>query len=84
MGPDEIEFPQEVTFRVIAKDHPLLVGELRDTMQRYGIESTPRIGNRSANGTYQTWLIDATMPNLATMRSVLVALRALQGVRMVL
>lgn len=83
MNPEDIEFPQSVTIRIICEDRPEVLPALFTHAEEKGF-GRPKEGNHSANGRYLTWLVDATFADLQTMRSSYEALKEVDGVRMVL
>lgn len=84
MNPEDIEFPVNLTLRIIAKDDPTVTAAIQAAARDRNLISPLTQGNQSASGTYVTHHIDATFTDLQQMRATFAAIGAVEGVRMVL
>lgn len=77
-------FPAECHFKVIAYDLPAMHQDLTRALRSAGIREPLSPGNRSAAGTYITYNVSIRVGTYEEMRSIDQALRAVEGVRLVL
>lgn len=83
-GDQEITYPVEVHYRIIAKAELRVDQEVKKTAARLGLSEKLVAGNRSAAGTYRTWNLSVQVESPARMSEIDRRFRAVDGVKMVL
>lgn len=83
-GGEQIEFPVQVHFRIIAKADLKVERDVKKVAARLGLSEQLIPGNRSAAGTYRTWNLSALVESKARMSEIDRLFRAVDGVKMVL
>ena len=86
LTPDEREalFPAECHFKVIARDEDGVAESLHRALLSLQVEAPLSAGNSSAAGTYITYNLSLLIETHARMLEIDAALRAVDGVKMVL
>ncbi len=79
----DLNFPLLCNFRIIAQDNPKMPGQLEVAMLQLGIASLLKKSNTSANGKYVTFQFDFMVTKKEEMEKIDIALRSVEGVRMV-
>lgn len=79
-----LEFPLTWHGRVVTHAGACSAADLICRLQALGLECQVEAGNHSRAGTYVTFGVSIRFHDLTTMRAVIAALEAIDGVRMVL
>lgn len=56
----ELEYPLDWRFQIITEAGPETVTELISVLRRHGFIQTPKTGNTSKTGKYQTYILNVT------------------------
>lgn len=83
-GDEEIQFPQEVHYRIIAEGNAAAEKAVRATAESLGVSERMAAGNASAGGKYQTFALTITATSKEHMHGVDAAFRKLECVKMVI
>lgn len=83
-GGEELEFPVEVHFRVIAFADAETGERIRTVAEGLGLGAALQSGNVSAGGKYHTFQLSVVVEDLARMQAIDRAFREVPGVKMVL
>ncbi len=83
-GDAELEFPLDCHYRIITEDREGVQASIEKTLRDMKIETPLKEGNRSEGGKYVTYSITIHVESLEIMRAIDVAIRSIDGVRMVL
>lgn len=84
LDPEEIRFPVECFFKIIAEDLPGVRAALEKTLRRLEITSELVEGAHSSAGRYVTYELRWVVASLESMREIDRELKAVRGVKMVL
>jgi len=84
MDPNELQFPQDVQFRVIAENRAGIYFVIETVLLQAGVTAPLQKENESAGGKYLSFSVDVRVDSLETMNRIDAALRSIEGVKMVL
>jgi len=84
LNPEDIEFPLQLTLKIIAVDGPDIEARLIAFLAKEGIDNPVAEGNHSAKGKYITYNVEATCNTLEHMRDIYTRVADIEGVKMVL
>lgn len=80
----ELTFPLNWEYKVIALDSPEIRDALTSTLQGQGLDSEPIPGQRSKNGKYRTYLVQAQLDDRKSLANLARALSECPGVKFLL
>ncbi len=81
---ENIKFPVLCHYKIIAKDRPAMLEEIESVFSQVNIVTNVERGNLSEGGHYVTFNASVTIHSLELMRYLDKALRAIDGVKIVL
>ncbi len=84
MDPEDIRFPVNCHYKIIAEDVPGLAAEIEKIFAEVNIEARFSRTGRSDRGKYVTYSAEITIHSLELMRFIDTAVRKLKGVKVVL
>ncbi|WP_157473182.1 DUF493 domain-containing protein [Lentisphaera araneosa] len=81
----QLEFPLDCQFRIMAMANAENIPQdLQKVIDQHDLKSTPKKGNSTKKGTYQSWIVSGTIYSLESLRAVGADFSAIDGVKMVL
>ena len=80
----ELEFPLDWEYKLIALDTPEMGASIAGILKNQGFNSTPSAGNRSKNGKYRTYHVQARIESRESLDNLARALSACPGVKFLL
>ena len=80
----EIEFPVDWQFRIICDSKTDVTDDLIAVLKEFGVSELPKTANQSSGGKYQSYSVNVTFHDKATMDFMSSKLSAISGVKMVL
>ena len=83
-GDEEVQFPVEVHFRIVARAEDLVATRVHAAAEQLGLARHLEPGNTSASGKYHSHRLSLEVDSLERMREIDQTFRAVDGVKMVL
>lgn len=80
----ELKFPLDWEYKLIALDTPEMGTSIAEVLKKQGFGSAPTAGNRSKNGRYRTFHVQARIDSRESLDSLARALSACPGVKFLL
>lgn len=80
----EIEFPVDWQFRIICDSNADVTDDLIAVLKEFGVSEFPKTANKSSGGKYQSYSVNVTFHDKASMDFMASKLSAIAGVKMVL
>lgn len=81
---ENLKFPVYCPYRIIAVDLPTIQFSIQSALKRLGIEGELQGGNQSKQGTYLSFAITINVKSKEHLVEIDQALRAIDGVKMIL
>ena len=83
-GDEELQFPLDCQFRVIAENRPGMHFVIETVLLELGVTSPLHTENQSEGGKYQSFRVDVRVESMEQMNKIDAELRNIAGVKMVL